>query len=85
MFGPKPTVTQIAPSATADVASPPPPTPLPIRDDVAERQAKMKEYAKASKTSGSASTRLSKLGDSAAPDTRQGNNKSPPSAVLGAG
>lgn len=70
-------------------ATPPPampaPTPLPIRDDEAERRAKMKEYAAASKRTGSESTRMSKLGDgsSVAADTRSGS--STPSAVLGAG
>lgn len=76
MFGSKP---QATPVATA-----PAPTPLPIRDDEAERRAKMKEYAAASKRSGAESTRLNKMGDSTgAADTR--GSASPPSAVLGAG
>lgn len=54
-------------------------TPLPIRDDEAERRDKIKTWAAASKRGGEASTRMSSMGDNDAAQTRTG------SAVLGAG
>lgn len=55
------------------------PTPLPIRDDEAERREKMKTYAAAATRTGETSTRMSKMGASDTAQTRTG------SSVLGAG
>jgi hypothetical protein len=54
-------------------------TPLPIRDDDAERREKIKTWASASKRGGEISTRVSRVGDSDMAQTRTG------SAVLGSG
>lgn len=66
-----------------DVQQPAPmkePTPLPIRDDEANRKARMKTYAAASMRSGAESTNLTnRMGDSREAQTRTG------SAVLGGG
>lgn len=68
------------PQAASVPAKSPEVTPLPVRDDEAERREKQKTYAAASRRGGRESTNLtqSRLGDMSLADTRSG------SSVLGA-